>query len=75
MAKKIPYALNRHSDTLRETVNLPSVKTLGKTQKTLGKDFAECCTQQRTHGREIVGKGYFAECISSGISAVTEQGI
>jgi hypothetical protein len=64
-------------------------KTLGKGPKTLGKSFAECCTWQRTHGRENVGKGNFAECISSGtrqslcraksrtrqnLSAVTEQG-
>jgi hypothetical protein len=41
-------------------------KTLGKAPKTLGKAFAECCTQQRTPGREIVGTGDFAECTSSG---------
>ena len=37
---------------------------LGKAQFTLGKGFVECCTRQRSLGKEPVGKGVFAECLA-----------
>ena len=33
---------------------------------TLGKGFAECGTWQSTHGKKLIGKALFAECILSG---------
>jgi len=41
-------------------------ETLGKGQITLGKAFAECGTRQRTHGKKLIGKALFAECLLSG---------
>ena len=42
-------------------------KALGKGQIALGKVFAECGTRQRTHGKKLIGKVLFAECLLSGI--------
>ena len=41
-------------------------KALGKGQIALGKAFAECGTRQRTHGKKLIGKALFAECLLSG---------
>jgi len=41
-------------------------ETLGKGQITLGKAFAECGTRQRTHGKKLIGKALFVECLLSG---------
>jgi hypothetical protein len=40
-------------------------RALGKALNTLGKGFAECRTQQRVHGKKIVGKDLFVECFLS----------
>jgi hypothetical protein len=40
-------------------------KTLGKGYFTLGKDFAQCNTRQKTLGKDFIGKGFFAECFFS----------
>jgi hypothetical protein len=37
-------------------------RVLCRVSKTLGKDFAECNTRQRTLGKDFIGKGFFAEC-------------
>ena len=37
---------------------------LGKAQFALGKGFVECCTRQRSLGKEPVNKGVFAECLA-----------
>jgi hypothetical protein len=42
-------------------------KTLGKGYFTLGKAFAECNTRQRILGKYFIGKGFFAECLSTNI--------
>ena len=36
-------------------------EALGKGQIALGKAFAECGTRQRTHGKKLIGKVFFAE--------------
>ena len=41
-------------------------QALSKGLFALGKGFAECCTRQRTLGKEAIGKGLFAEFFSSG---------
>ena len=41
-------------------------KALGKGQIALGKAFTECGTRQRTHGKNLIGKALFAECLLSG---------
>ena len=41
-------------------------EALGKGQIPLGKAFAECGTRQRTHGKKLIGKALFAECLLSG---------
>ena len=41
-------------------------EVLGKGQIVLGKAFAECGTRQRTHGKKLIGKALFAECLLSG---------
>ena len=41
-------------------------EALGKGQIALGKAFAECGTRQRTHGKKLIGKDLFAECLLSG---------
>jgi len=41
-------------------------QALGKAQKTLVKDFAECNTRQTAHDIYSVGKRLFAECFISG---------
>jgi len=38
----------------------------GKGQIALGKAFAEYGTRQRTHGKKLIGKVLFAECLLSG---------
>jgi hypothetical protein len=40
-------------------------RALGKALNTLGKGFAECHTRQRAHGKKVVGKAAFAECLLS----------
>jgi len=42
--------------SLLETRTLPSVFTLGKGKKTLGKGFTECGTRQSLHGKIRLGK-------------------
>ena len=41
-------------------------EVLGKGYIALGKAFAECGTWQSTHGKKLIGKALFAECILSG---------
>ena len=41
-------------------------EALGKGLIALGKAFAECGTRQRTHGKKLIGKDLFAECLLSG---------
>ena len=41
-------------------------EALGKGYIALGKAFAECGTRQSTHGKKLIGKALFAECILSG---------
>ena len=41
-------------------------EAFGKDQIALGKVFIECGTQQRTHGKKLIGKVLFAECLLSG---------
>jgi len=41
-------------------------EALGKGYIALGKGFAECGTRQSTHGKKLIGKALFAECILSG---------
>ena len=41
-------------------------EALGKGQIALGKAFAECGTRQRTHGKKLIGKDLFVECLLSG---------
>ena len=41
-------------------------EALGKGQIALGKAFAECGTRQRTHGKKLIGKDLFAECLLLG---------
>jgi len=41
-------------------------EALGKDQITLGKAFAECGIWQRTHGKKLIGKALFVECLLSG---------
>ena len=41
-------------------------EALGKGQIALGKAFAECDTRQRTHGKKLIGKALFVECLLSG---------
>jgi len=41
-------------------------EALGKGQIAPGKSFAECGTRQRTHGKKLIGKDRFAECLLSG---------
>ena len=41
-------------------------EALGKGQIALGKVFAECGTRQRTHGKKLIVKDLFAECLLSG---------
>ena len=41
-------------------------EALGKGQIALGKAFAECDTGQRTHGKKLIGKALFTECLLSG---------
>ena len=41
-------------------------EALGKGQIALGKAFAECGTRQRTHGKKLIGKALFAECMCPG---------
>ena len=38
-------------------------EALGKGQIALGKAFAECNTRQWTHGKKLIGKTLFAECL------------
>ena len=42
------------------------IQTLGKGQIALDKAFVECGTRQRTHGKKLIGKTLFAECLLSG---------
>jgi len=41
-------------------------EALGKGQIAFGKAFAECGTRQSTHGKKLIGKALFAECILLG---------
>jgi len=41
-------------------------EALGKGQIALSKAFAECGTRQRTHGKKLISKVLFAECLLSG---------
>ena len=38
---------------------------LGKASQALGKGFAECRTRQRSLGKDLIGKNFFAECQKS----------
>jgi hypothetical protein len=41
-------------------------EALGKAQKTLGKNFAECDTRQRELGEQYIDNDFFAEYFLSG---------
>ena len=60
---KLQFDGRRIHDWIQVLCQVP--EALGKGQITLGKAFAECGTRQRIHGKKLISKALFAECILS----------